>query len=243
MPISNAFIARKLSRGFTLIELLVVIAIIAILAAMLLPALAAAKERARRTVDVNNLRQLGLACAIYAGDFQDYLPPGSSDINHFSDVAWTNILQFGITSNAMACECISQYPGGANALFGENIGQDLYGYGWCIIGWVYWPDTQPTPTPYGTYNRPHKLSSRVNTTSDTLACCQAWDSTPSGNPWYSLIPHVKGGSLMSYPAGVKPKTKPEGLIVGLTDGSAGWVPFQKLTQTTNGPDYNWYEAR
>ena len=62
------------NRGFTLIELLVVIAIIAILAAMLLPALAAAKERAKRTQCVNGLRQLDLGCTIYAGDNGDKFP-------------------------------------------------------------------------------------------------------------------------------------------------------------------------
>src|ERR1041384_426370 len=67
----------KRKRAFTLIELLVVIAIIAILAALLLPALSKAKMRAQIAMDLNNHRQILMAAHMYAGDESDYLPrPG-----------------------------------------------------------------------------------------------------------------------------------------------------------------------
>jgi prepilin-type N-terminal cleavage/methylation domain-containing protein/prepilin-type processing-associated H-X9-DG protein len=110
---------RHCRQAFTLIELLVVIAIIAILAALLLPALAKAKEKGRQTVCSNNVRQQSLAVIMYADDFSDKLPPTAYSDANGNEVDWPSLLDPYLKSVAKIHLCPSDLKSQTNS-YGLN---------------------------------------------------------------------------------------------------------------------------
>lgn len=124
-------------RGFTLIELLVVIAIIAILAAILFPVFARAREKARQTSCLSNLKQIGLGALMYAQDYDEILPSGARQ----EAVAWYDIIQPYI-KNKQIFVCPSWKSGGTNIWGDTHLG---YGINPCMLcpHWCPHPDWPP----------------------------------------------------------------------------------------------------
>ena len=136
-------------RGFTLIELLVVIAIIAILAAILFPVFSRAREKARQTACLSNLKQIGTAIAMYASDYDSGMPWQQAFVNwgnvgNLGMPGWTESI-YPYVKNQQIYLCPS---GPANTLSHYSFNQYAMSipYGWAYVYGQYTIDSAPDPS-------------------------------------------------------------------------------------------------
>jgi prepilin-type N-terminal cleavage/methylation domain-containing protein/prepilin-type processing-associated H-X9-DG protein len=126
---------KKRSWGFTLIELLVVIAIIAILAAILFPVFARAREAARKTSCLNNLKQIGTAAMMYSQDYDEKVMPSwlCNDPNTGDgcplEATWETLIQ-PYAKNRRITECPSRMNSGRPGSYGHS--HDTLGWDWSV---------------------------------------------------------------------------------------------------------------